>query len=97
MPYDPFKHRRCSIRLRGYDYTQAGVYFVTILTHRREFLFGGVADGEMRANELGRVVAECWDALPAHFPNVELDEFVVTLAPAVTQVQVCRIICMGLW
>jgi len=79
MPYDRFKHHRHSIRLRGYDYTQIGAYFITIATHasRRECLFGGIADGEMRLNELGRVVAECWDALPAHFPNVELDEFVV--------------------
>ncbi len=40
MPYDPFKHHRRSIRLRGYDYTQAGAYFVTLLAHNRECLFG---------------------------------------------------------
>lgn len=77
MPYDPFKHNHRSIRLRGYDYTQAGAYFVTILTHNRECLFGDVADGAMRVNAFGQIVAECWDALPTHFPNVELDAFVV--------------------
>ena len=79
MPYDRFKHHRHSIRLRGYDYTQVGAYFITIVTHAscRECLFGDIADGEMQTTDLGRVVAECWDALPSHFPNVELDEFVV--------------------
>ncbi len=77
MPYDPFKHHRRSIRLRGYDYTQAGAYFVTLLTHNRECRFGDVVNGEMHANALGQIIAECWDALPAHFPNVELDAFVV--------------------
>ncbi len=77
MPYDPFKHHRRSIHLRGYDYTQAGAYFVTIVTRNRECLFGAIVDGEMRLNEAGQKVAECWDALPAHFPNVELDAFVV--------------------
>ncbi len=77
MTYDPFKHHRRSIRLRRYDYTQAGAYFVTIITRNHECLFGDVVDGEMRVNALGQVVVECWDALPAHFSNVELDAFVV--------------------
>ena len=77
MPYYSFKHHRRSIRLRGYDYTQAGAYFVTLLAHNRECLFGDVVDGEMRVNALGQIVAECWEALPAHFSNVELDGFVV--------------------
>jgi hypothetical protein len=84
MKYDPFKHHptgtlrsRHSIRLRGYDYTQAGAYFVTILTHNRECLFGDIVDGEMRLNELGRVVATHWRAIPRHFKNVALDEWVV--------------------
>jgi hypothetical protein len=77
MPYDTFKHHRHSIRLRGYDYTQAGAYFVTIVAHNRECLLGDVVDGEMHVNETGQIVVECWNALPAHFPNVELDAFVV--------------------
>jgi len=50
MPYDPFKHHRRSIRLRGYDYTQAGAYFVTIVTGNHEFLFGEIVDSVMRVN-----------------------------------------------
>jgi putative transposase len=50
------RHRRKSIRIKDYDYSQAGAYFVTICTHNRECLFGEVADGEMRLNDLGEIV-----------------------------------------
>jgi hypothetical protein len=77
MRYDPEKHRRRSIRLKGYDYSQAGVYFVTICTQGRACLFGEVVDGEMRLNDAGRMVVAEWERLPALFPNVVLDAFVV--------------------
>jgi REP element-mobilizing transposase RayT len=77
MKYDPTIHRRRSIRLQGYDYSQAGAYFVTICTHNRQCLFGGIADRKMRLNDAGRVVQQCWDRIPTHFPHVELDGFVV--------------------
>jgi putative transposase len=77
MSYDPSKSHRHSIRLRGYDYTQAGAYFVTIVARNRECLFGEVVGGEMRVNACGEIVVACWDALPMHFPAVELDAFVV--------------------
>ena len=48
MKYDPRKHHRRSIRLKGYDYTQAGAYFVTICTWQRECLLGEVINGEMQ-------------------------------------------------
>ncbi|GBD10355.1 hypothetical protein HRbin22_02627 [Candidatus Thermoflexus japonica] len=75
--YDPTRHRRRSIRLKGYDYTQPGAYFITICTHERAHLFGTVVDGEMWLNEAGRVAEQCWRDIPAHFPHVELDAFVV--------------------
>ena len=77
MKYDPEKHHRHSIRLKGYDYSQAGAYFVTIVTQNRACLFGAVVDGEMRLNETGQIVRRCWLDIPAHFPHAELDEFVV--------------------
>jgi REP element-mobilizing transposase RayT len=70
-------HRRRSIRLKGYDYSQAGAYFITVCTQGRACLFGDVVGEEMRLNDAGRVVQAIWDALPGHFPFVELDEFVV--------------------
>jgi len=77
MTYDPHQHHRRSIRLKNYDYAQAGAYFVTICTKDRECLYGEIVDGEMRLNAFGEIVAECWNAIPEHFHNVELDEFVV--------------------
>jgi putative transposase len=77
MRYDPEKHRRRSMRLKGYDYSQAGAYFVTICTQGRACLFGEVIDGEMRLNDAGRMVVAEWERLPALFPNVVLDAFVV--------------------
>jgi hypothetical protein len=60
MPYDPNRHHRRSIRLKGYEYLQAGAYFITLCTQERAGLFGRVVNGEMRLNDAGRMVlAEC--------------------------------------
>jgi putative transposase len=78
MTVDKDEHPgRRSIRLKGYDYTQAGGYFVTIVTLGREYLFGEISGGEMRINAMGRIVEECWHAIPDHFPNADIDVFVV--------------------
>jgi REP element-mobilizing transposase RayT len=77
MKYNPAIHHRRSIRLQGYDYSRAGVYFVTICTQTRECLFGDVADGQMVLNDAGRMAKQCWYAIPGHFPHVGLDMFVV--------------------
>jgi putative transposase len=70
-------HHRRSIRLKGYDYSTAGLYFVTVCTEKKVCLFGDVIDNEMRLNEAGQVVVQEWNALPERFPNVQLDCFVV--------------------
>ncbi len=79
MKFDPETHHRRSIRLKGYDYTQAGAYFVTLVTWKRAKLFGEIVDGEMHLNEFGKVVREEWFRTAGLRPNVELhdDEFVV--------------------
>ncbi|MCO6451868.1 MAG: transposase [Caldilineales bacterium] len=77
MPYDPNRHHRRSIRLQGYDYSRAGAYFVTILVKDRACVLGEVVEGEMRLSEVGEVVQEVWDSLPARYPGVETDAFVV--------------------
>ena len=71
------KHRRHSIRLKDYDYSQAGAYFVTICTHNRKLIFGDVVEGEMRLNEYGCVVETEWIKAADIRKNVELDVFVV--------------------
>ncbi len=77
MTYDPDRHHRHSIRLRGYDYTQAGAYFVTLCAQRRECLFGTITAGEMVLNELGQIVHEEWKRSSEIRREIELDEFVV--------------------
>lgn len=61
---------RRSIRLKGYDYSRAGAYFVTICSQNRECLFGEIADGEMVLNGVGRVVKAVWCDLPNHFHGI---------------------------
>jgi len=75
--FDPQKHHRKSIRLQGYDYSQAGAYFVTIVTYQRECLFGQIVNGEMELNDFGKIADECWRAIPDHFPNVELGAHII--------------------
>ncbi|HOK46119.1 MAG TPA: hypothetical protein PLK67_09320 [Bryobacteraceae bacterium] len=77
--YDPTHHHRRSIRLKTYDYTQPGAYFITICTRERVSLFGTVVDGEMRLNARGEIVCEEWFKTAQIRPYVQLqeDEFVV--------------------
>ena len=77
MNYVPGIARRKSIRLKGYDYSQPGVYFVTICTYRMKHLFGKIKNKKMILNDLGKIVRTCWLAIPDHFPNVTLDEFII--------------------
>ena len=70
-------HHRRSIRLKSYDYSQAGAYFVTLITQGRECLFGQVVQDEMELSDVGRLVAEEWQKLPLRFPHVTLDASMV--------------------
>jgi REP element-mobilizing transposase RayT len=75
MTYDPKKHHRRSIRLRGHDYSGGGAYFITICAQDKKCLFGRVAEGEMILNEAGRTIQRVWEDLPQRFPTVGLDVF----------------------
>ena len=77
MKHDPHKHHRRSIRLKEYDYSQPGGYFVTICTHGKEQLFGRIVDGELKLNMAGREIENYWRDIPKRFPSVEIDEFVI--------------------
>jgi putative transposase len=77
MKYTPDKHCRRSIRLRVYDYSQAGAYFVTICTKDRECLFGDVLDGGMRLNDAGGMVQKWWHESAEKFRDIELDQSVI--------------------
>jgi len=69
--------RRKQIRLREYDYSQPGAYFITVCVKDRNEMFGEIVDGEMIRNDCGNIVQSCWEELPAHFENIQLDEFMV--------------------
>jgi hypothetical protein len=77
MKFNPDIHHRRSIRLKEYDYSQAGAYFVTLCTHERECLFGEIVDGEMRMNQFGRIIAAEWIRLAELREEIELGESVV--------------------
>lgn len=87
MSYNPKIHHRKSIRIQGYDYSQEGLYFITICTHNRECLFGNVGvqnleplqpqPPKMILNGAGHAANECWLKIPEHFPNVVLHEHIV--------------------
>lgn len=68
---------RQTIRLKGYDYSQPGWYFVTICTWQREAIFGRIAEDCVQLTVAGKVVAKTWLELPRHYPLVQVDEFIV--------------------
>jgi putative transposase len=83
MKFDPKIHHRRSIRLRGYDYSQAGAYFVTIVAWQREMLFGEIVNreppngGDVILNDFGKIVSEKWIWLETQYEYVELGAWVV--------------------
>ena len=64
-------------RLQNYEYSQTGYYLVTICTQNRVNYFGEIEKTQMRLNDLGKIVTDCWQAIPEHFRDTALDEFVV--------------------
>lgn len=68
---------RQSIRLKGYDYSQSGFYFITICVRNRECIFGEIKDGIMLLNEYGNVTQRFWNQIGDRFHNVHQDAFVV--------------------
>jgi REP element-mobilizing transposase RayT len=77
MKYNPQIHHRKSIRLKGYDYAQPGLYFITVCCKDRVCLFGLVTESNMVLNNGGQIANQCWLDIPAHFPNDILHEYVV--------------------
>ena len=75
--YDPNRHHRRSVRLRGYDYTAAGAYFVTICTLDRLCWLATIEDGAAILTPAGQIVGQVWRDLPAGFPGLGLDACVV--------------------
>jgi len=77
MKYNLEKHHRHSVRLKGYDYSCTGAYFITICAWNRECIFGEIIEGEIKLNACGTIVQQEWMRTRDLRPNIELDEFVV--------------------
>jgi REP element-mobilizing transposase RayT len=74
---DPQKHHRRSIRLKSYDYSWTGAYYVTIVTWRRDILFGKIVKREMFLNKAGKAVLAELLELPKRLRYVELGAYVI--------------------
>ena len=77
MTFNSKQHYRRSIRMKGYDYTSVGAYFVTICTHQRECILGRIEEGVVLLSDSGRIIEHTWRRLPWFFTSIELDAFVV--------------------
>jgi REP element-mobilizing transposase RayT len=77
MKFDPEKHHRRSIRLPNYNYGQAGAYFVTICTYKKQCWFGDIKRGEIQLNQIGQIVVQEWLKSSAIRQEIELDEWVL--------------------
>ncbi len=71
------KHNRRSLRLKGYDYSQAGLYFITLNCQNRHHLFGEIQNGIMCLNKFGTIAHENWLKTPSIRSNVRLGAFVI--------------------
>ena len=76
MAYDPARHHRRSIRLKEYDYSWVGWYYITICTRDHGCILGNLRDDLILENHLGRMVRETWIDLPNHYA-IDLDDFVI--------------------
>lgn len=73
---DNFPNRQTN-RLREYDYSQNGLYFITICTNNHENLFGSIISSKMILNETGNIVDKCWNEIPKHFSFIKLLDYVI--------------------
>lgn len=70
-------HHRRSTRLSEYDYSQPGMYFLTLPTKNREYLFGEIKNGKMVLNNYGKIAQKWWQDLENKYPIIRLDEFII--------------------
>jgi len=70
------QHHRRSIRLKGYDYSQLGSYFITIVTQNRAILFGKIIDDEMVLNDAGKMIKKWYREIENKFSDIKCDEFI---------------------
>jgi len=77
VPPNKERYHRRSLRLKGYDYSQAGAYFITICTKNRECLLGEIKNGEIILNEYGEIARKEWIKSQIIRKEMKLDEFII--------------------
>ncbi|MCF6153948.1 MAG: transposase [Candidatus Brocadia sp.] len=77
MTYDPKLHHRRSLRLKEYDYSRNGAYFITVRSYDKKCIFGNILIESVELTRLGKIVNDFWYEIPNHFKNVQLDTFIV--------------------
>lgn len=77
MRVNKFEQKRLRNRIRGWNYSKNGWYFITICIHNMMQCFGKVENGEMKLNELGKIAYRHWEIIPNFYTNVEIDKFIV--------------------
>ena len=77
MGYNPQIHHRKSMRLKGYDYSSAGLYFITVCVQSRLNLLGRIKNGETILNDAGRMVEKWYLKLENKFPEIKCREYIV--------------------
>jgi len=75
--YNPLIHHRRSVRLKDYDYSSQGLYFITICVQDKKCLFGKIENDEMKLNAAGKMIMKWWAKVPEKFPDIILDEFII--------------------
>lgn len=77
MVYDPNIHHRKTIRLKDFDYSQPGAYFITTNIQDRKRILGQILNGQVVLSDIGRIIENVWKNLPAHYQSIDLDDFCV--------------------
>ncbi len=77
MSYNPKIHNRQSIRLKGYDYSKPGRYFITICIQNRKHLLGKIIDSQMILNDAGKMIEKWYYEMENKYPNIKCDEYIV--------------------
>ncbi len=77
MKFNPDIHKRHSIRLKGYDYSSPGVYFITICTFQKECFLGEIKIGQIELNDFGKIVEKEWEKSFQIRKEIKYDSFVI--------------------
>lgn len=75
MTYNSAIHHRRSVRLKNYDYSKNGAYFITICIQNRACLLGEIIDDKMQLNAAGEMIQSVWDEIPQYYTGIEIDAF----------------------